>query len=312
MHSSRPSLRCKVLGAIHTVMPNTIRETISERVRALPGLGRFLEDFHLATGLPVHFVTPLGARTMGSGVCTFCRYLHAHPQGVRQCTRFLQQLLETAIERPASGRCDAGLYEAAIPLRTGGQTFGYVVFGHCLAQSPSTAQRNEARHLLSRGGISIDAAQLEVIASDAPVVSLERLAALQRIAAELVERLVLEITQHIVHPPASLPALVERACHLVRSEFAQPVALSHFAKKLGISVGHLSRIFHHSTGMRFVEYVARVRADHARKRLQTTADPVTDIAFACGFQSLSQFNRTIRAHFGCSPTDLRRQAVPAR
>ena len=308
MHSPPRRRRARGDARTPTPMPSTIRETLSERIRALPGLARFLEDFRLATGLPVHFVTPLGTRTIGTDVCTFCRYLHAHPQGLRQCTRFLQQLLEAASEQPTSARCDAGLWEAAIPLRTGGQTFGYVVFGHHLDQPPSRAQRNEARHLLSRAGIPIDAAQLEVLAADAPVVSPERLAALQRIAADLVERLVLEITQHIVHPPASMPPLVERACHLVRAEYAQPVALSHFAKKLGVSAGHLSRIFHHSTGLRFVEYVARVRADHARSQLRATTRPVTDIAFACGFQSLSQFNRTIRDQFGCTPSALRQQA----
>ncbi|MBE2212963.1 MAG: helix-turn-helix domain-containing protein [Opitutaceae bacterium] len=289
-------------------MPSTIRETLSERIRAMPGLERFLADFRLATGLPAHFVSALGQRTFGPDVCTLCRYVHAHPQGARLCTRFLQQLLETATEHPASARCDAGLYEAAVPLRMGGQTFGYVVFGHCAARTPTRADRNEARHLLTRAGVPIDAAQLEVLATDVPIVSLDRIAALERIAADLVERLVLEITQHIVHPPASMPPLVERACHLVRTEYARPVALSHFAKKLGVSAGHLSRIFHHSTGLRFVEYVARVRADHARSLLRTTDRPVTDIAFACGFQSLSQFNRTIRAQFGCTPSALRQQA----
>lgn len=288
-------------------MPSTIRETLSERIRAMPGLERFLADFSLATGLPVHFVTPLGQRAIGPEVCTLCRYLHSHPQGVRLCTRFLQQLLETAAEHPASARCDAGLHEAAVPLRMGGQTFGYVVFGHSSGRPPTRADRNEVRHLLNRAGVSVDAAQLEVLAADAPIVSPERLAALGRLAADLVERLVLEITQHIVHPPESMPPLVERACHLVRTEYARPVALSHFAKKLGVSAGHLSRIFHHSTGLRFVEYVARVRADHARALLGSTARPVTDIAFACGFQSLSQFNRTIRAHFGCTPSELRQR-----
>lgn len=296
-------------------MPGTIRETLSERIRALPALQRFLEDFQLATGVPAHFVSSLGHRTLGPAVCTFCRYLHAHPQGQRHCTGFLQRLLEAAAARPASAICDAGLAEAAVPLRMGGQTFGYVVFGHCLARPAERADRNRARHLLGRMGVPLDAAQLEVLTSDAPVVSPERLAALMRLASEAAERLVLEITQHIVHPPAQLPPLVESACRLVRAEFARPVPLSEFARRLGVSAGHLSRAFHHGTGLRFVEYVARVRADHARTMLLTTPRPVTEIAFTCGFQSLSQFNRIMRSQFGCAPREMRRQAnraAPAR
>jgi AraC-like DNA-binding protein len=292
-------------------MPGMIRETLSERIRALPGLRRFLEDFQIATGVPVHFVTSLGNRTIGPAVCTICRFLHAHPGGARHCSSFLQRLLESAAEKPATAVCDAGLVETAVPLRMGGQTFGYVVFGHCASRPPDRAARNKARHLLGRIGVSLDAAQLEVLAADAPVVSPERMGALERITSSEVERLVLEITQHIVHPPTRLPPLVERACRLVRAEFAQPLALSEFARQLGVSAGHLSRVFHHGTGLRFVEYVARVRADQARTMLRTTNRPITEVAFACGFQSLSQFNRSMRAQFGCAPRELRRVAGAA-
>jgi transcriptional regulator GlxA family with amidase domain len=131
-----------------------------------------------------------------------------------------------------------------------------------------------------------------------------------RLVEAAAERLVLGITQHIVHPPASMPPLVEQACKLVRAEHTRPLSLPEFATRLGVSAGHLSRVFHHNTGLRFVEYVARVRAERAKALLTDTDKPVTDVAFACGFQSLSQFNRTMRAHFGCQPRALRQK--PAR
>lgn len=286
-------------------MPTTIRETLGERIRALPRLKRFLDDLRVVTGLAVHFVTPLGHRTIGPQVCTLCRFLHAHPDGRRQCTRFLQQLLESAHQAPASAVCDAGLRETAVPLRMGGQTFGYVVFGHGTDRPRTRADFNQARHLLGRAGIVIDSAELEMLCADTPVVPPERTAAIERLVGDIVERLVLEITQHIVHPPAEMPELVERACRLVRTEFTRPLSLDAFARQLKVSPGHLSRLFHHSTGLRFVEYVARVRADHARTMLRTTRRPITEIAYACGFQSLSQFNRTMRFHFGRTPREVR-------
>ncbi|MFT3830154.1 MAG: helix-turn-helix domain-containing protein [Opitutaceae bacterium] len=293
-------------------MPSTIRETLSERIRALPELRQFLADFTAATGAPVHFVSALGNRALGPEVCTLCRFLHAHPEGARQCAAFLQKLLERSLEKSATAGCDAGLQETAVPLRTGGQTFGYLVFGHNRLQPPDRAALNRARHLLSRVGVSIPAEQLEAISADTPVVDAARLAAMTRLVEAAAERLVLEITQHIVHPPATLPPLVEQACRLVRAEHAQELSLPDFARRLGVSPGHLSRVFHHNTGMRFVEYVARVRAERAKTLLLETEQPVTAIAFACGFQSLSQFNRTMRAHFGCQPRQLRRKNPPAR
>ncbi|HLP09096.1 MAG TPA: helix-turn-helix domain-containing protein [Opitutaceae bacterium] len=288
-------------------MPSTIRETLSERIRALPQLRQFLADFAVATGVPVHFVSALGNRSLGPETCTLCRFLHAHPEGARHCGAFLQKLLEQSLEKPTSAGCDAGLQETAVPLRTGGQTFGYLVFGHSRLQPPDRAALNRARHLLSRVGVSIPAEQLEAVSADTPVVDATRVAAMMRLVETAAERLVLEITQHIVHPPATLPPLVEQVCRLVRAEHAQELALPEFARRLGVSPGHLSRIFHHNTGMRFVEYVARVRAERAKALLLETEVPVTEIAFACGFQSLSQFNRTMRAHFGCQPRQLRRK-----
>ena len=99
-------------------MPNTIRETLSERIRALPELQQFLDDSTQATGLPLHLVTALGHRTLGAEVCTLCRFLHAHPAGTKLCAAFLQKLLEQAREKPATAGCDAGLSETAVPLRT--------------------------------------------------------------------------------------------------------------------------------------------------------------------------------------------------
>lgn len=287
-------------------MPSTIRETLSERIRALPELQQFIDDFTQATGIPLHFVTALGHRTLGAEVCTLCRFLHAHPAGAKLCAGFLQRLLEQAIEKPATAGCDPGLSETAVPLRTGGQTFGFLVFGHNRIQPPDRSSLNRARHLLARAGVPLPAEQLQVLSSDTPVANNDRLAAMTRLAEAAAERLVLGITQHIVHPPAAMPALVEQACRLVRAEHARALSLPDFAQRLGVSAGHLSRVFHHNTGLRFVEYVARVRAERAKALITETDRPVTDVAFACGFQSLSQFNRTMRAHFGCQPRALRR------
>lgn len=289
-------------------MPSTIRETLSERIRALPELRQCLDDFTKATGIPLHFVSALGHRTLEAPVCTLCRFLHSHPDGARHCAGFLQKLLEQARDHTATATCEAGLEEVAVPLRTGGQTFGYIVFGHSRARPPDRVSLNRARHLLSRLGVALQAEQLEVLSADTPIADPARLAAMTRLVEAAAERLVLGITQHIVHPPTEMPPVVEQACRLVRAEHAQALSLPEFARRLGVSAGHLSRVFHHSTGLRFVEYVARVRAERAKALIVDTDRPITEVAFECGFQSLSQFNRTMRAHFGCQPRDLRRPA----
>jgi AraC-like DNA-binding protein len=57
--------------------------------------------------------------------------------------------------------------------------------------------------------------------------------------------------------------------------------------------------------MSFSEYLARVRVERAKNLLSDASLRVTEIAFRCGFNSISQFNRLFRRHAGCSPTRFR-------
>jgi AraC-like DNA-binding protein len=44
---------------------------------------------------------------------------------------------------------------------------------------------------------------------------------------------------------------------------------------------------------------------------EDAARPVTEVAQACGFTSISQFNRVFKSTFGSSPRTLRRQPTVA-
>ena len=79
------------------------------------------------------------------------------------------------------------------------------------------------------------------------------------------------------------------------------------ARRIGLSPRHLSRLFLQHLGAT-PDQLARSRRAHFARRLLDDSDlTVLDIAFASGFGSLRQFNRTMREVFGASPTDLRRR-----
>ena len=55
--------------------------------------------------------------------------------------------------------------------------------------------------------------------------------------------------------------------------------------------------------------MARYRAERARAMLgEDEARAVAEVARACGFASISQFNRVFKATFGASPRAMRRRA----
>ncbi|WP_370944939.1 AlkA N-terminal domain-containing protein [Amycolatopsis sp. cg5] len=102
------------------------------------------------------------------------------------------------------------------------------------------------------------------------------------------------------------PALVCRAVQLIIGG-----ALDHdgtesaLAERVGLSARHLRRLFLHHLGAS-PDQLARSRRAHFARRLLDDSDlTVLDVAFASGFGSLRQFNRTMREVFRAAPTDLR-------
>jgi AraC family transcriptional regulator of adaptative response / DNA-3-methyladenine glycosylase II len=77
------------------------------------------------------------------------------------------------------------------------------------------------------------------------------------------------------------------------------------ASRLGVSARRLRHLFQTYAGITPDQLARLSRAHFARRMLDDTDLPVTDIAFASGFGSLRQFNRTMSAVFGGTPLALR-------
>jgi len=79
------------------------------------------------------------------------------------------------------------------------------------------------------------------------------------------------------------------------------------AGRVGLSPRHLRRLFRQHLGATPDQLARSRRAHFARRLLDDTDLTVLDIAFASGFGSLRQFNRTMQEVFRASPTELRRR-----
>lgn len=83
-----------------------------------------------------------------------------------------------------------------------------------------------------------------------------------------------------------------------------PAVVAH---KLGLSTRYLQDLLT-ETGVSFTERVLELRLRKAKSMLEQhrfDGMKISDIAFACGFNEASYFNRRFRARFGCSPTQVR-------
>ena len=91
---------------------------------------------------------------------------------------------------------------------------------------------------------------------------------------------------------------IEAACH-------QPLSLADLAATAGMSPFHFLRVFRRVTGKTPHQYVLGARLRLAARLLLDTDRPVTDIAYAVGFQDLSNFVRTFGKVIGASPSKFR-------
>jgi AraC-like DNA-binding protein len=101
------------------------------------------------------------------------------------------------------------------------------------------------------------------------------------------------------------PAKIWKARNFIYEHSAEELSLTQVARAVNISPNYLSEKFKQVTGIKFVDHVARTRFEKARILLHDTGLRVSEVAFAVGFQSLSQFNRVFKRLAGTSPTQYR-------
>jgi AraC-like DNA-binding protein len=235
-----------------------------------------------------------------------CAAMNASGAGRAMCARSRHALLASTGEHSSCMLCDAGLSEAAIPLNISGIKAGYFMFGGMTLQLPNKQTIQKARHLLNKNGIIIGDRDLETWLSQAPVMPLETMEAYKRIAVLAAKQIALKVTDQLVDPEMAMPPSVIKACGYIRARaLLDDINLAELARHCCVSEGHLSRIFHHATGLTFREYLTHVRIERAKSLVLNSGKSVTEIAYDSGFQSLSQFHRVFRKIHGASPGEMR-------
>ncbi|MDX6712243.1 MAG: AraC family transcriptional regulator [Blastocatellia bacterium] len=107
------------------------------------------------------------------------------------------------------------------------------------------------------------------------------------------------------------PHRLRKAVGLIDNHLAEEVegrvALRTVAKDVGMSYFHFSRAFKQSMGMSPTNYIAERRIDRAKKLIQETDLPISEVALRSGFSSQSHFTTSFRRLAGVTPRSFRKQ-----
>lgn len=137
-------------------------------------------------------------------------------------------------------------------------------------------------------------------------------------AAELTEKLkIMEIMVEILREchcdelpiDSHSASLVYNVISYVQKSYADDIDEKELSKSFGMSYSYFSRTFKRITGISFKSYLNRIRISNAERMLFSTGRSVSEIATACGYNSISYFISVYRSIMGITPYKALRNAT---
>ena len=101
----------------------------------------------------------------------------------------------------------------------------------------------------------------------------------------------------IKHANGIIPAI-----EYIHEHFTERPSVARIAEAAHISESHLLHSFGKTTGTSVLQYINHLRFLHAKALFATTSLSVSEVATACGFESLSYFSKEYTRRMGVTPS----------
>jgi len=241
----------------------------------------------------------------------FCTLMSEQSRSCAACLEAQQKTSESAVDGPKTVVCFAGLCDTAVPVRLGDELLGILQTGQVRLKKPTrTGFARTARQLLA-WGLKADLKRLEDAYFQTRVLTPKEYEAVVRLLAIFAQHLALVSNQLLVQQMNAEPPLITQAKQFIREHQGEELSLNAVAKAVNTSTFYFCKMFKKATGLRFTQYLSRVRVEKAKNLLLNPNLRVSEIAYGVGFQSLTHFNRVFKRVTGQSPTAYRKQLPKA-
>lgn len=98
---------------------------------------------------------------------------------------------------------------------------------------------------------------------------------------------------------------IDKVFHFIFENFRQDISLNDVAAIANMNRQAFCRYFKSRTQKTFVEFLNEVRISHACRLLTESNQAVANLAYDCGFNSITNFNRIFKEIKGISPRQFR-------
>lgn len=100
-------------------------------------------------------------------------------------------------------------------------------------------------------------------------------------------------------------ARIEKTYDYMNKNFDKVIGLNEVSRLANMSEASFSRFFKLHTGITFIDSLTEIRLGHASRMLIDTSLSVAEIAYNCGFNNISNFNRIFKKKKKCTPKEFR-------
>lgn len=98
---------------------------------------------------------------------------------------------------------------------------------------------------------------------------------------------------------------IEKVFEYMNAHYSRAITLAEVAKVANMPEASFSRFIKKRIGSTFIDSLNEIRLGHATRMLIDTTYNVAEVAFKCGFNNISNFNRTFKRRKGCTPKEFR-------
>lgn len=98
---------------------------------------------------------------------------------------------------------------------------------------------------------------------------------------------------------------VQKVKQYINDNYSKTLKLADLAGIVGMTPVAFSRFFRQRTGRTLSDYIVDIRLGFAARMLVDSSKNISEICYECGFNNLSNFNRTFKAKRGFTPRDFR-------
>jgi hypothetical protein len=111
---------------------------------------------------------------------------------------------------------------------------------------------------------------------------------------------------HTVASPKS-ELRINKVCLFIQHNFTGKISLKEVADLIHLTESNFCKFFKKATGKTYSDYVNEIRINEASRLLVQSEKSINQISYACGFETLSYFNRVFFSKKGTTPSAFRKE-----